>query len=68
VPAVALSSLSIATSFTQVQLGSDTFPEVPTGLHRKEIFPGEAGLLGNGLLSRYRSVIIDWKSSRLFLK
>jgi len=41
---------------------------VPTGLHQKEIFPGEAGLLGNGLLSRYRSVIIDWKSRRLFLK
>jgi len=68
VPAVALSSLSIATTFTQVRLGSDTFPEVPTGLHQKEIFPGEAGLLGNGLLSRYRSVIIDWKSRRLFLK
>ena len=67
-PAVALTKLSIPQKQTVVQLGLKTFQAVPTGMHQKEIFPGESGLLGNGLLSRYGSVTIDWKSRRLFLQ
>ena len=66
--AVALTRLSIVVSPTRVQFGPDTFQAVPTGFHENEIFPGEAGLLGNGILSRYRSVTVDWKSRRLFLQ
>jgi hypothetical protein len=67
-PAVALTKLSIPLEQTVVQLGPNTFRAVPTGMHQKEIFSGESGLLGNGLISRYRSVTIDWKSRRLLLQ
>lgn len=65
--AVGLSDLSIPQTSTTVDLGVHQFRQVPTGLHRQPIFPGEAGLLGNPLLSRFGVVTIDAKSSRLFL-
>jgi hypothetical protein len=40
---------------------------VPTGLHRKAIFPGESGLLGNGVLAQFGVVTIDAKAGRLIL-
>ncbi len=49
---VAGASLSFAN--TDVKIGSQLFSGIRTGLHRREIFPGEDGLLGNGLLSRFR--------------
>jgi len=50
-----------------VVLGELEFEKVPTGLHDAAIFPGEAGLLGNGLLSRFSTVTIDDKAGRLLL-
>ena len=50
-----------------VVLGELEFEKVPTGLHDAAIFPGEAGLLGNGLLSRFSTVTIDAKAGRLML-
>jgi hypothetical protein len=32
------------------------------------VFAGEAGLLGNGLLSRFGSVTVDAKAGRLILE
>ncbi len=65
--AIGLAKLNIPQQRTTVDLGGHTFWEVPTGLHRIPIFPGEAGLLGNGLLAQFSSVTIDAKAGRLIL-
>jgi hypothetical protein len=64
---VGLTRPGILQTFTTVQTGSVCFEKVPTGLHSKRIFPGEAGLIGNGLFSRYESITIDMSSGRLIL-
>ena len=51
---------------TDVLLGSEHFSPVKTGVHQQPIFSGEAGLLGNGLLSQFR-VTVDAGKSRLLL-
>jgi len=66
--AIGLAELSIPQTETTVQLGGEEFKNVPTGLHEKPIFQGEAGLLGNGILSRFASITIDAKSRRLILE
>jgi len=66
--AIGLTETSIRQTETTVQIGSHQFQNVTTGLHDKAIFDGEAGLLGNGLLSRFSSITIDAKSGRLFLQ
>lgn len=50
-----------------VQLGSVRMEEIKVGMHAKPIFPGESGLLGAGLLSRFKSVTFDMVSRRLIL-
>ncbi len=66
-PAVGLAELSIPQTMTGVRLGNQFLDTVPTGLHRKEIFPGESGLVGNGLLAQFGVVTIDAKAGRLIL-
>ena len=66
--AIGLSELSIPQAQTTVEIGSHKFANVPTGLHENPIFAGEAGLLGNGLLSRFSRVTIDAKARRLILE
>jgi hypothetical protein len=66
--AVALTGLSIPVTQTQVQLGSFQFDAVPTGLHERPFFAGEAGLLGNGLLSQFSTVTLDARAGRLVLE
>jgi len=66
-PAVGLTKLAIPQAKTTVTLGATRFDHVPTGIHRSTIFPGETGLLGNDLLSRFKTVTIDTKSARLVL-
>lgn len=51
---------------TSLQLGGEKLGNVKTALHRLPIFPSEAGLLGNGVLSNYR-VTIDGINRRLLL-
>ncbi len=51
----------------QVQLGSLRRAGVRVGLHGTPFFPGESGLLGNGLLSHYR-VTLDAPAMRLWLE
>jgi len=65
--AIGLAEMSIRQAETMVRIGRDEFQNVPTGIHEKPIFQGEAGLLGNGLLSRFSSITIDAKSGRLLL-
>ena len=64
-PAVGLAELSIPQTMVNVSLGGQQVSNVPAGLHRRAIFPGESGLLGNGLLSRFGVVTIDAKAGRL---
>ena len=66
--AIGLAELSIPQTATTVALGEHEFGNVPTGLHETAIFPGESGLLGNGLLSRFSTVTIDAKAGRLILE
>ena len=51
---------------TEVLLGTEQVHAVKTGLHSQPIFAGEAGLVGNGILSQFR-VTVDAAGSRLFL-
>ncbi len=65
--AIGLAEISVPQTQTTVGIGGLRFNNVPTGLHEKAIFPGEAGLLGNGLLSRFSKVTIDAREGRLIL-
>ena len=65
--AVGLAELSIPQTMTGLRIGNQYLDTVPTGLHRKAIFPGESGLVGNGLLAGFGVVTIDAKAGRLFL-
>lgn len=66
-PAIGLSGLSIPQTQTTVAFGGTSFAQVPTGIHQRPIFAGESGLLGNGLLDRFKMVAIDAKNKRLVL-
>lgn len=63
---VALSTGAGRTLSTAVQLGALTIPGVKTALHSTPIFPGESGLLGNGLLSQF-TVTFDSAHRQLIL-
>ena len=65
--AVGLAELSIPQTKVNIRIGNHHLDDVPTGLHRNAIFPGESGLLGNGLLAQFGVVTIDAKSNRLVL-
>jgi hypothetical protein len=65
---VGLAPLKVPIIRASVQLGSVKFDSVRTGMHAKEIFAGEAGLLGNELLSQFRSVTIDTRVGRVVLE
>jgi hypothetical protein len=65
--AIGLAEVSIPQTTTTVGIGGHEFKNVPTGLHDAPIFPGEAGLLGNGLISHFSTVTIDTKAGRVIL-
>jgi hypothetical protein len=65
--AVGLTSLAIPQTLTDLCIGHHHLDSVPTGLHRRELFPGEAGLLGNGVLATFGVIVLDAKTGRLFL-
>lgn len=66
--AVALTRVVFPTAPTSVQLGRFHLEGVPTGFHEKPIFPGESGLLGNALLSRFSSITLAPQAGRLLLE
>jgi hypothetical protein len=61
---IGLSNASVDYINTSVQLGSRSFDDVRAGIHRKQIFPGEDGLLGNALLSTF-SLTVDERNRRV---
>lgn len=66
--AVALTKISVPVTHTTLTVGMEKFENVATDVHAKEIFPGEKGILGNGLLSRFATVTVDAKAGRLFFR
>ena len=64
---IGLSGVSVRHIHTSVQLGKQYFNAVSTGVHREPTFPGEAGLLGNGLLSKFR-LTIDQPGNRVIFE
>jgi hypothetical protein len=64
---IGLSGASVRYVSTSVQLGKQYFSAVKTGVHGEQIFPGEAGLLGNALLSKFR-LTIDEPGSRVIFE
>ena len=67
ISSVGLAGTSEDAISAEVQLGAERIRRVRTGVHEKRIFSGEAGLLGNGLLSKY-CVTIDARKMRLLLE
>ena len=65
--AIVLAQISIPQTETTVGIGGHEFDKVPPGLHETAIFPGEAGLLGNALLSCFSPITIDAKAGRVIL-
>jgi len=55
------------TSLTSVSLGKRALHPVKTALHSTPLFPGEAGLLGNGILSQF-TVTVDWPNRQVLLE
>jgi hypothetical protein len=66
--AVALSKVSIPVTVIKVTIGTKEFTQVATDVHSEEVFPGEKGILGNGLLSRFSTVTVDARASRVLLR
>jgi predicted aspartyl protease len=65
-PSIGLSGVSIRHINTSVQIGKLCFKAVNTGIHTEQIFPGEAGLIGNGLLSKFRLTIDAPRNRAIF--
>lgn len=66
-PAIALSRFTVSEFKSTVRLGKVEFQSVPIGIHADELFAGEAGLIGNGILSQFKTVTIDAKRDQLIL-
>jgi len=63
---IGLSPFSRKYAKTAVQIGKQHFT-IPAAIHEKPIFSGEAGLLGNGLLSKFR-LTIDEPGNRVIFE
>ena len=57
--AIALNEVPLDTLPTSITIGKMAFESVSADLHGKPVFRGEDGLLGNGILARFRSVTLD---------
>lgn len=64
---VAFSVGSDSTATTELQIGALTMPEVTTSLLPRQLFARESGLLGMGVLIRYR-VTFEADRQRVFLE
>jgi len=55
------------TALLSVMLGRHPLHTVKADLHSRPIFPGEAGLLGNGILSQF-TVTVDWPNRQVLFE
>jgi Aspartyl protease len=65
-PSIGLSDASVHYINLSARLGKHSFNDIAAGVHTKPIFPGEDGLLGNGLLSKFCLTIDERKSRVVF--
>ncbi len=63
---IGLATASRQTVETSIQLGAQEISGMKVGLHTQPIFAGESGLLGTGVLSRFK-VTLDLRGHRLLL-
>jgi hypothetical protein len=54
-------------ALARIALGKRELHSIPTSLHGRPFFEGEAGLLGNGVLSRFAATV-DWPGMSLILE
>jgi hypothetical protein len=66
-PSIGLSSRFAHFASASARIGNDCFNSVSVGIHTKQIFPGEDGLLGNGLLSKF-CVTVDEPRKRVIFE
>jgi hypothetical protein len=66
-PSIGLMRTSVSHINTSVGLGNDYFGNITAGIHTNQIFPGEGGLVGNGLLSKF-CLTIDEPGSRVIFE
>jgi hypothetical protein len=64
---IGLAEVAVPVRASAVRIGAEQFEAVTTGLHRRQIFAGEAGLLGNGLLSQFK-ITVDRRTGHLLLE
>ncbi len=66
---VSIGFLTDTSNMTLSDLRMDTefLPKIETSLHARPLFPGEAGLVGTGVLSRY-TVTVDCVGNQLLLR
>jgi Aspartyl protease len=67
-PSIGFSAASVHYINISAQLGKHSFDDIAAAIHTKQIFPGEDGLLGNGLLSKFCCLTIDERKSRVFFE
>lgn len=65
---VGVSPILVRQNAKSVRLGGLTLASISTGLHAEKMLEGEAGLLGDGLLSRFSVVTIDEPAGHLALE
>jgi hypothetical protein len=65
---IGLAGASVHHINTSARIGKVYFNDVTAGIHSKQIFPGEGGLLGNGLLSRLCLTIDERRSRVIFVR
>jgi hypothetical protein len=65
-PSIGVASGSVHYINTSARLGKHCFNEITAGIHTKQIFPGEDGLLGNGLLSKFCLTVDERKRRVIF--
>jgi hypothetical protein len=66
-PSIGLSGPSAEYIIASARIGNDCFNDVSVGIHTKQMFPGEDGLLGNGLLSKF-CVTVDEPGKRVIFE
>jgi Aspartyl protease len=66
-PSIGVAKSSVPYVNTSARLGKYHFSDITAGIHSQQIFPGEDGLLGNGLLSKF-CVTIDEPRRRVLLE
>lgn len=67
-PSLGIAGRSVHYITASARIGKDYFKDVTVGIHTKQLFPGEDGLLGNGLLSKFCLTVDSPRNRVIFEK